>query len=291
MTVIAPPAAPSFAADAVRSARHTLGVVLRQPALVLAWLIVAIAVGWAVAPGLFTSLSPYDGNPDAIFTPPTWEHPFGADRLGRDLFARAVYGAGTTLSATLVAVAIAFIFGTIIGLAAGYFGRFADTAIMRLVDVLLAVPGLLLAMVMVSVLGYSTRNVAIAVGIASIAGFARVMRAEVIEVMAQDYIRAADALGVSRARAVLRHVLPNSLNSVIALAALEVGSAILAVASLGFLGYGAPPPEPEWGLLVAEGRDYLGTYPWIAIMPALSLAAVVISAHRISVSLRKERRS
>ncbi|MDR2564976.1 MAG: ABC transporter permease [Bifidobacteriaceae bacterium] len=273
-----------------RAAVSGVKAIARQPALVLAWLVVATAVGWAVAPGLFTRHSPYDGDPNAIFAPPTWAHPFGADRLGRDLFARAVYGAGTTLAATLVAVAIAFVFGTVIGLAAGYFGKTADTVTMRLVDVSLAVPGLLLAMVLVSVLGYSTQNIAIAVGIASIAGFARVMRAEVIEVMAKDYIRAADALGVGRTRAVLRHVLPNSLNSVVALAALEVGTAILAVASLGFLGYGAPPPQPEWGLLVAEGRDYLGTYPWIAILPALALAAVVISTHRISVSLRKERR-
>jgi peptide/nickel transport system permease protein len=159
---------------------------------------------------------------------------------------------------------------------------------MRVIDVFLSIPSLLLAMVIVSVLGYSTHNIAIAVGISSIASFARVMRSEVIGVVTKDYVRAAYGLGVGRFRVVLRHVVPNALNSVLALAALEVGTSILAVASLGFLGYGAPPPEPEWGLLVAEGRDYLAVHPWISILPGVALALVVIATHRISTSLRKD---
>ncbi|MEU7827502.1 MULTISPECIES: ABC transporter permease [unclassified Nonomuraea] len=266
------------------------GELARQPALVASWIIVLVVIGWAVVPGLFTSYSPYDGDPAASFAPPSAEHWFGTDRLGRDLFARSVYGAHTTLTATLLAVLIAFGVGTAVGLVAGFARGGVDTAIMRVIDVFLAIPSLLLAMVVVSVLGYSTQNIALAVGISSIASFARVMRAQVLAVVSQDYVKAAYGLGVGRLGVMLRHVVPNALSSVIALAALEVGTAVLAVASLGFLGYGAPPPQPEWGLLVAEGRDYVAVHPWASILPGVALAIVVIATHRISTSYRKEHR-
>ncbi|MEV6154501.1 ABC transporter permease [Nonomuraea sp. NPDC052129] len=266
------------------------GELARQPALVASWIIVLVVIGWAVVPGLFTSYSPYDGDPVASFAPPSAEHWFGTDRLGRDLFARSVYGAHTTLTATLLAVLIAFGVGTAVGLVAGFARGGVDTAIMRVIDVFLAIPSLLLAMVVVSVLGYSTQNIALAVGISSIASFARVMRAQVLAVVSQDYVKAAYGLGVGRLGVMLRHVVPNALSSVIALAALEVGTAVLAVASLGFLGYGAPPPQPEWGLLVAEGRDYVAVHPWASILPGVALAIVVIATHRISTSYRKEHR-
>jgi peptide/nickel transport system permease protein len=262
----------------------------RRPVLVLSWLVVLVVIGWATVPGLFTSDSPYAGDADASFAPPSAAHWFGTDRLGRDLFARTVYGSHTTLTATMLAVLIAFGIGTVVGLIAGFTGGTADTVIMRVVDVFLAIPSLLLAMVVVSVLGYSTRNIALAVGISSIASFARVMRAQVLAVVTQDYVKAAYGLGVGRVGVMVRHVVPNALSSVIALAALEVGTAVLAVASLGFLGYGAPPPQPEWGLLVAEGRDYVAVHPWASIMPGVALAVVVIATHRISTSFRKEHR-
>lgn len=257
----------------------------------------AVLLGIIVLAAVFAPwIAPYpeDGgsatHPTEALLPPSAEHWFGTDRLGRDLFARSVYGAHTTLTATLLAVLIAFGVGTLVGLIAGFAGGVVDTAVMRVVDVFLAVPSLLLAMVVVSVLGYSTQNIALAVGVSSIASFARVMRAQVLTVMTQDYVKAAYGLGVGRLGVMLRHVVPNSLSSVIALAALEVGTAVLAVASLGFLGYGAPPPHPEWGLLVAEGRDYVAVHPWASIMPGVTLAVVVIATHRISTSYRKDYR-
>lgn len=267
-----------------------LGLV-EKPLLLVSWIIVLTAVGWALVPDLFTPYGPYDGNQDLSFAAPSAEHPFGTDRLGRDLFARTVHGARTTLTATLLAVLIAMGVGSLLGLVAGFFGRFVDIVVMRIVDVFLAIPNLLLAMVIVSVLGYSTRNIAIAVGLSSIASFARVMRSDVVAVVHRDYVKAAYGLGVGRLGVLGRHVLPNSLGSVLALAAVEVGAAILAVAALGFLGYGAPPPEPEWGLLVAEGRDQLAVHPWSSILPGISLALVVIASHRISRSLRKDTRA
>ncbi|MFE6164002.1 ABC transporter permease [Streptomyces sp. NPDC056486] len=286
LDVLAAPARPGLARPLVTR----LGELARQPFLVVSWIIVLVVVGWALAPSLFTSYGPYDGDSAASFAPPSAEHWFGTDRLGRDLFARSVYGAHTTLTATLLAVLVAFGIGTVLGLVAGFSGGIVDTAFMRVVDVFLAIPSLLLAMVMVSVLGYSTQNIALAVGISSIASFARVMRAQVLAVVTQDYVKAAYGLGGGRLSVMVRHVVPNSLGSVIALAALEVGTAVLAVASLGFLGYGAPPPQPEWGLLVAEGRDYVAVHPWASIMPGAALAVVVIATHRISTSYRKEHR-
>ncbi|MGV9862228.1 ABC transporter permease [Rhodococcus koreensis] len=259
------------------------------PGLVLSWLVIVTVVLWAVAPGWFTSFSPYDGDVDASFSPPGPEHLFGTDRLGRDLLARVIFGASTTLSATLLAVLVGFVVGSVVGLLSGFVGGRTDAIVMRFVDVLLAIPALLLAMTVVTALGYGTFNVALAVGISAVAAFARVMRSEVLKVAQSDYVEAAYGSGAGFGRVVVRHVLPNSVTAVLSLAALECGSAILAVAALGFLGYGAPPPEPEWGLAVSEGRDYLATYPWISILPGVLIAVVVLATNRISKSLGDQR--
>ncbi|MFE3280127.1 ABC transporter permease [Nocardia sp. NPDC059239] len=254
---------------------------LARPGLTVSTGVLLLVAGWAVAPSWFTDYSPTKGDIDASFSPPSAAHLFGTDRLGRDLLARAIYGTSTTVSATLLAVAIGFVVGSLIGLLSGFIGGRADAAIMRCVDVLLAVPGLLLAMTVVTALGYGTVNIAVAVGVSAIAAFARVMRSKVLEVAGTDYVEAAYGSGAGFWRVVIRHVLPNSVTTVFALAALECGSAVLAVAALGFLGYGAPPPQPEWGLAVAEGRDFLATYPWIALFPGALIAVVVLSANRI----------
>ncbi|MGW4369508.1 ABC transporter permease [Nocardia takedensis] len=272
------PAAPAWPARLVRAGTAA-------PGLVAAWLVIGVVLAWAVVPSWFTARDPLEGDSSASFAPPSVEHLFGTDRLGRDLLARAIHGTATTVSATLLAVALGFVVGAAIGLVSGFAGGRIDAAIMRCVDVLLAIPALLLAMTVVTALGYGTINIAVAVGISAIAAFARVMRAQVLKVVAADYVEAAYGSGAGRARVLLRHVLPNAVPAVLALAALECGSAVLAVAALGFLGYGAPPPEPEWGLAVAEGRDYLATYPWISILPGVLIAVVVLSANRIGRSL------
>jgi peptide/nickel transport system permease protein len=277
----AAPARPHWRSGAARRL-HRLA---RSPGLALSWLCVLFVAGWAVAPSLFTGSDPLAGNPDDAFVPPGLAHPFGTDQLGRDMFARVVHGASETLTATLLAVLVGFFVGSVIGLGSGFLGGRLDAAIMRLVDVLLAIPSLLLCMTIVAALGYGTVNVALAVGIASIASFARVMRADVIKVVRSDYVEATYGLGAGAWRVLLRHVLPNSVTSVLSLAALEFGTAVLAVAGLGFLGYGAPPPQPEWGLAVAEGRTFLGVYPWLALIPGLVIAVVVLATNRISRSL------
>ena len=260
----------------------------RVPAsLMLAWFVVFIVLLWAVAPGLFTSYSGTVGVPGEQLRPPSLEHVLGTDGLGRDLYARIVYGAVHSLSGAFVAVTVGLLAGTLLGLIAGSRGGWTDAAIMRLVDSMLAVPSLLLSLSIIVLLGFGTVEVAIAVGAVSVARFARLARSEVLRVRRSEYVEAAFGSGGTFWAVLRRHILPNSLTSVIALAALQFGSAILAISTLGFLGYGAPPPTPEWGLLIAEGRNYLSRAWWLTAAPGLVVVMVVLAADRISKAIGK----
>lgn len=258
-----------------------------DPTLVLAWAIIGIVLAWAILPGFFTPHSGTVGIAGNQLRAPDGAHWFGTDEIGRDVLARIIYGAANSLSGAVVAVAVGLLGGTSLGLVAGAVGGKVDVAIMRIVDVLLSVPGLLLQLSIIIILGFGTVNVAIAVGMTSVAGFARLMRSEVIRVRQADYVEAAFGSGGRFAAVLVRHVLPNSLGTVIAYAALQFGTAILAISTLGFLGYGAPPPTPEWGLLIAEGRKYLTAAWWLTTFPGLVVILVVLAANRISQSLRR----
>ncbi|HZE49759.1 MAG TPA: ABC transporter permease, partial [Jatrophihabitantaceae bacterium] len=193
-----------------------------------------------------------------------------------------VHGAAQSLRASLLAVLLASVIGSLVGLVSGFAGGWVDGLIMRVIDVLLAVPALLLSLAFVTALGFGTTNVAIAVGLAAIARFARIMRAEVLRISTSLYVEAARACGARRYSILARHVLPNAYGPVVALATLQFGLAILAVSALSFLGYGATPPAPEWGSLVAQGRDYLGTAWWLTTLPGLTVAATVLATNRIA---------
>lgn len=258
---------------------------LAAPGLTLAWLVILLALSWAFFPGMFTDANPLVGTSGQQLRPPGDAYLLGTDALGRDLYARIIYGASQSLMAAFVAVAVGLVLGVLLGVLAGSVSGWLDDAIMRLVDVLLAVPALLLSLSIIIVLGFGTFNAALAVGLASVASFARLTRSEVVRVRRSDYVEAAFGSGGRFATVLWRHVLPNSLTSVIALAALQFGSAILSISTLGFLGYGAPPPIPEWGLLIAEGRNYLATAWWLTTLPGLVVVAVVLAANRISVAL------
>jgi len=260
---------------------------LLRPTSLLALLVVLLVVLAAVAPGLFAHASPYDSDFAHKLQAPGGSHWFGTDQLGRDVFSRVVHGTSLTLRATLVAVAIAFGVGATLGLLAGYLRGLVDTVVMRFVDILLAIPSLLLALAVVTALGPGTIKVAVAVGVSSVATFARITRAEVLRVRSSDFVEAATVIGLRRSAVLARHVLPNAAGPAVALATLELGTAIIAVSSLSFLGFGAPLPQPEWGSLVAEGRDYLATAWWLAAMPCSVIVAVVLSANRISRAVGK----
>jgi len=261
-----------------------------RPGLVLAWLVMGMVILWAVAPGVFTAYSATEGIAGAQRLAPGAGHWLGTDQLGRDLYARIVYGAAYSLSGALVAVALGLVLGTALGIAAGAIGGGADSAIMRLVDVLLSIPGLLLSLSIIILLGFGTVHAAIAVGITSVANFARLARSEVVRVRHSDYVEAAYGSGATFTAVLWRHILPNSLTSVIAFSALQFGSAILAISTLSFLGYGTPPPTPEWGLLIAEGRNYISTAWWLTTFPGGVVVMVVLSANRISQSFTRSRR-
>ncbi|MFI9505559.1 ABC transporter permease [Nocardia sp. NPDC052566] len=253
----------------------------RNAFLLLSGAVALLALGWALFPSVFASGDPLTGIPVQKFRSPSAQHWFGTDNLGRDLYTRMVHGAGLSLTATLSAVAIALIAGSILGLLSGAAGGVVDTVIMRFVDVLLSIPALLLALALVTALGFGTRNVAIAVGISLIANFARVMRSEVLRVRQSPFVEAAHASGVRWYTVLARHVLPNAYQPVLALAAVEFGMAVLSVSALSFLGYGAKPPTPEWGSLISEGRNFLATAWWMTTLPGLVIVAVVLSAQRL----------
>ncbi|MEU7140669.1 ABC transporter permease [Nocardia sp. NPDC046473] len=249
--------------------------------LVLSGVVVLLAVGWALFPSVFASGDPLVGVPAQKFHSPSAQHWFGTDNLGRDLYTRMVHGAGLSLTATLAAVGIALVTGSVLGLLSGAAGGIVDAAVMRVVDVLLSIPALLLSLALVTALGFGTRNVAIAVGVSLVANFARVMRSEVLRVRHAVFVEAAQASGVRWYTVLLRHVLPNSYQPVLALAAVEFGMAVLSISALSFLGYGAKPPTPEWGSLISEGRNYLATAWWMTTLPGLVIVAVVVAAQRL----------
>ncbi|MET9555589.1 ABC transporter permease [Streptomyces sp. NPDC006645] len=213
--------------------------------------------------------------------PPSTQHLFGTDELGRDLFSRVIHGAQASLSIALLALVFALGLSVLIGLTAGYFGGAADRVLMAAVDVLLALPSLLLSLLIVSGLGTGPVNLAVAVGIASVPALARVTRAEVLRVSAATFVEAARGFGLPRRRILARHVLPHARGPVTALGALELATIVLSVSALSFLGYGTQPPDPEWGSLIAGGRDHFATAWWLTTLPGAVLAVVVLALHRV----------
>jgi peptide/nickel transport system permease protein len=283
--------APGQAGPAPAATRRRLpwwAFLLRRPGLVLSLLLLAVVLVAAVGAGALAHQDPLRGVPADKLQPPSAAHLFGTDQLGRDQWSRVVHGAALSLKATVIAVGVALVSGGLIGLVAGAVGRWVDTVLMRLVDVVLAIPALLLSLALVTALGFGTVKVAVAVGIASVAGFARVMRAEVLRVRSTVYVEAARSLGARWWTVLGRHVLPNAAGPVAVLATLELGTAVLAVSSLSFLGYGAPSPAPEWGSLVADGRNYLASSWWLTTLPGLTVAGTVLAVNRVARALDGE---
>ena len=251
----------------------------------LAALIVVTILAWAVVPQLFTGHDPLVGVPADKFTPPSADHFFGTDQLGRDVFARVVFGTRSAVLTALFAVAIGLVLGGLVGLVAGFFGRATDAVLGRFIDILLAIPGFLLAVIVVVSLGFATVNAAVAVGISSIAVFARLARSEVLRVKNLAFVESSYLIGSSRLTVLFAHVLPNAYRSVLALAVQQFGLAIISISALAFLGYGNPPPSPDWGLLVAEGKDFLYRYPWLVYTPGLVMVASVVALNQLSKSI------
>jgi len=247
-------------------------------------LIAVVVVITACAP----VLAPHD--PATMHTgdrlaPSSRTYPLGTDEFGRDLLTRLLYGSRYSLGAGTTAVAISLTAGTAIGLLSGYYPRF-DSVAMRLMDLLLAFPGLLLALVIVSVLGPGLTHAMLAVGIAGIPVFARVVRSTALSVREHEYVEAAVALGSTDSRVLLRHVLPNCFAPIVVLATLSLGSAILSAAALSFLGLGAQPPAPEWGAMLNSGRNFITDAWWLTVYPGIAIMVAVLGFNLAGDALR-----
>lgn len=246
--------------------------------------VLVVVTAWAVAPALFVTHDPYTGVVDDRFAAPSFAHLLGTDNLGRDIYSRVVAGTRESVLTAFLAIAVALLFGGLAGLVAGLFGGAVDAVIGRVVDILLSMPSFLLAVILLSALGFSSFNAALAVGIASSGVFARLTRSEVLRVKTTSFVEYARLIGNRPGRLLVLHILPNTYPSVVSLALLNVGSAILSISGLAFLGYGNPPPSADWGLLIAEGRSYLYQYPWCVVAPG---AVIVVTVLAINIASRR----
>lgn len=244
---------------------------------VLAALFIAVLAFTTAFPQSLSSHDPLSGDITQGLVAPGAEHWFGTDRLGRDVFTRVVYGARYSLLIGLAAMAISVSAGVVLGVASGLGGRWRDEGITRLFDVLSAFPAVLLALLVVTFLGPGLFNIALAIGIAGIPKFGRVVRSQTLLVRRADYVTHAVIYGRSRLDTLLRHLLPNVLVAVPVIATINVGSAIIAVSGLSFLGLGPQPPTPEWGVMLAEGRDFLRVAWWAGVFPGLAITASVLA--------------
>ncbi len=266
--------------------RRRLTHVHRYPLAMFATAVLGMVV---VAAMLAPVLSPYD--PSAMATgpalsPPGPAHWFGTDRYGRDLFSRLLFGARISLPIGVMAVSVSVVLGSFLGLAAGFLGGRVDTVGSGVIDIMLGFPPIMLALLIIAVLGVGIQNVVIAIGVAGIPRFARIVRGTALAIREHTYIEAGRAIGASAARLIRRHVLPNALPPIIVLATLYVGSAILDTSSLGFLGLGVQPPTPEWGTMLSEGREFMRYAPWLMLFPGLLVFVTVVAINLVGDYLR-----
>lgn len=262
----------------VRLSRHRAAVL--GLAVLATLLIAAVAAPW-----LFPE-DPTEPRFERVLRPPSPEHPLGTDNLGRDLLARIVYGGRVSLLIGSLAVALSLSAGVPVGLLSGYYGGGFDLVVQRLVDLLLSFPGFLLALTLVAVLGVGVTNVVVAVGLASAPAYVRLVRAVALSVRTQAYVEAARGLGASDLRILWRHVLPNCFAPVVVQSTLQLGTAILTAAGLGFLGLGVKPPTPEWGTMLGEGQTYLFSSWYMATFPGLAIFLTVLAFNLVGDGLR-----
>ena len=249
-------------------------------AIVVLFVVVAIFAPW-IRPE-----DPYRSNLRQRLLPPSREHIFGTDQQGRDMLSRVIEGSRVALAVGFVAVGVGLVFGGVSGLVAGYFGGTVDAIIMRLMDIILAFPWLLLVIAIVSILGPNLANAMLAISITIIPQYARLVRAVVLSIREQDFVVAAVALGATHGRVLFVHIVPHCLAQLVVLSTITLGKAILAEAGLSFLGLGIQPPQPSWGSMIAVGQDYLLSHPYLSIVPGVAVMTIVIALNKVGDGLR-----
>ena len=260
--------------------------ILREPLNVLALMVIGLFVVGAVFAPLLAPYDPLSQDLASRLQPPSAEHWLGTDQLGRDLLSRILYGSRISLVIGVVVVGLAGALGTIVGLLAGYAGGLVDEALMRLTEVFLAFPPLILAMAIAGALGPSLTNAIIAIAAVTWAVYARLARGQVLSLRRREYVEAARAIGAGRTRILARHLLPNAVAPLLIQASFDMGSAIVSAAGLSFIGFGAQPPTPEWGVMISEGRNFISTQPWLSLFPGLAILLAVGAFNLLGDGLR-----
>ncbi|WP_261566747.1 ABC transporter permease [Frankia gtarii] len=258
----------------------------RLAVLTLGVLAAAAIIALLLLPGVLAPYAPDTNDVQHTFAAPSSRHYFGTDQLGRDVYSRVIYGARYSILTGLVATAIGVVAGSVLGLAAAAGSRVIDAVIMRLTDVWLAFPEVLLALLVIALIGTGSTQVAVAIGVAAAPYYGRLVRGQALAVMKAEYVEAAKILGVPPWRYLARHVLPNVGGPVVVLASLGTGTAVAAAAGLSLLGLGPLPPTPDWGVMLAEGQSYLANAWWIAVFPGVAIVVVVLTATLLGRSLQ-----
>jgi peptide/nickel transport system permease protein len=261
-------------------------LVRRNPLAAISAVVLTILVLVAIFAPLIATSDPKLSGGSVTLQTPSLSHFFGTDRLGRDVFSRVVYGSRVSLGVGFMAVALAGTVGIPLGLISGYFGGLLDAVIMRLTDTVMAIPGLVLALSLVLVLNPSFVTVSLALGIAAIPGYARLVRSRVLALRAADFVLAARTIGASNLRIMFRHILPNTLAPIIVVASLSMGSAVLGEAGLSFLGVGVRPPTPTWGAMLNDSFQLIYIAPWLMLFPGIAIFVLVLSLNLLGDGLR-----
>lgn len=270
------------------SRRRAILRALRHRSLSLGLAICALLVLLTLLAPVLTVHDPNLQNPMATFQPPSWEHPFGTDAFGRDLLGRVLFGARTTMLASLAVVLLGALVGTVIGLSAGYFGGAYSFLVMRMIDLLLAFPGILLALTVTAILGPGLTNGVIAIAAILVPIFARLVEGATVEVRNLPYVESAITAGATAPRIIFRHILPNVMSGVIVLTTTWLGIAALWITALGFIGLGVQPPTPELGAILNDGQNYIMIAWWITVCPGLFLSLFVVAVNLVGDGLRDE---
>jgi peptide/nickel transport system permease protein len=260
--------------------------VFKNKAALAGFLIILFFVFIAIFADLIAPYDPYEQSLYDRLQPPSGKHLFGTDDLGRDILSRIIYGARISLAIGIISVALALGVGASAGLVSAYYGGIIDTLLMRLFDVMLAFPTILLAIAIMAALGPDLKNAMIAVGIVNIPTFARIVRASALVIKEQEYVMAAQALGQSSFKIIFRHILPNIVGPITVQASLSYGGSILSAAGLGFLGMGAQPPTPEWGAMLSQARSFIISAPWTVTFPGIAIFLSVLGFNILGDGLR-----
>lgn len=273
----------------IRSLKLTVYTLSRSPlsvigfCFVLVFLIIALIGPWIITyPGDITGAI----HMDQKLRPPSPTHPFGTDEVGRDIYSRVIIGTGLSLQIGLIIIFVAMGIGVPLGIIAGYFGGWVNGIIMRITDIFLSIPGLLLALAIVGALGPGIKNAMLALSIVWWPGYVRLVQGKTLSLREESFVEAAKSIGASKLRIVFNHILPNCTSPIIVKASMDMGMAILFAANLGFIGVGAQPPIPEWGAMISTGRNYLPDHWWMATFPGLAILITVLGFNLLGDGLR-----